>query len=83
MAGAGPGTNFGENVVDHHGYASDEVADVVTTPDDQQHLAAIEGHDRRAAPVVDEATAGRAHEGTWQALGRAGNVLADGGTRPA
>lgn len=84
VAGAGGGYSPGENVVDYYGYASDEVADViVTTPDGRQHLAAVEGHVWWAAPVVDEATAARSQESTWQALDHAGAVLAEGQTRPA
>jgi hypothetical protein len=84
VAGAGSGYSPGENVVDYYGYASDEVAHViVTTPDNRQHLAAINGHVWWAAPVVDEATAAHSQEGTWQALDHTGAVLAEGETRPA
>lgn len=83
VAGAGGGYSPGENVVDYYGYASDEVAHViVTTPDNHQHLAAVEGHVWWAAPVVDEAIAARSQESTWQALDHAGTVLAEGQTRP-
>ena len=83
VAGAGGGYSPGENVVDYYGYASDDVAHVVvTTPDDRRHLAAVEGHVWWAAPVVDEATAARSQEGTWQALDHAGAALAEGPTRP-
>ncbi|PPK90191.1 hypothetical protein CLV92_12711 [Kineococcus xinjiangensis] len=80
--GAGGGYGPGENVVDYFGYASDEVASViVTTPDGREHLAALDGHVWWAAPVVDEVTASRSQDGTWRALDRDGEVIAEGPTR--